>query len=151
MRKVIFNLVGIAIVLGAIIAAVIYAVSDSPVAPESQEPQTPATFPSSTDTESQPIPNQPISKGTRPEIVTAFKAQSVDAASYTFGGTIIVANYALQAWRGGEMGGEALLVYDATLHEWKLQTEGGGAASVASLVSIGVPQGIAETLMAGHQ
>jgi serine/threonine protein kinase len=62
--------------------------------------------------------------------------------------TVIAGGYALQLWKGDNMGGEALLKYDAAQDQWVVVTGGGGAWSVSDLVAAGVPQEAATILLA---
>lgn len=63
--------------------------------------------------------------------------------------TVIVGEYALQVWKGDNLGGEALMKYDAAQKKWTLITSGGGAWSVEGLVAAGVPEATAEVLLQG--
>lgn len=63
--------------------------------------------------------------------------------------TSIAGNYALQAWAGDVMGGQALLKYDDAQRRWSIVESSGGAWRVESLVSLGVSTTTAETLLAG--
>ncbi|MEK7068707.1 MAG: hypothetical protein AAB964_02745 [Patescibacteria group bacterium] len=64
--------------------------------------------------------------------------------------TVVIGGWALQVWVGDVMGGEALFTFDTAESKWVLVDFGGGAWSVESLVRAGVPQDIAEALLAGR-
>ena len=64
-------------------------------------------------------------------------------------GTSIAGDYALQAWAGDVMGGEALLLYDSGQGRWVIVVSSGGAWRVFGLIKAGVPTRTAEALRAG--
>ena len=99
----------------------------------------------------QPTPDQQDVAGTQPDIGKALRdyAQSSTKTPLNLGGTVIASTYALQAWNDGNGGGEAILKYSSS-HGWQVISMGGGAASVSDLVTgLGIPQSIAEQLLAG--
>lgn len=100
--------------------------------------------------QNQPIPNQQQVAGTQPEIAQSFRGQIQNASLITLRGTTIVSTYALQEWGDENKGGQALLEYSPS-QGWVLISMGGGAWSVSSLTQIGVPQLIAEQLVAGSK
>jgi hypothetical protein len=61
----------------------------------------------------------------------------------------VVGEYALQVWIDDYMGGQALLRFDTAQQKWVLVDGGGGAWSVDTLVSAGVPEDVAQKLLAG--
>ena len=63
--------------------------------------------------------------------------------------TVVVGDWALQAWGGDVMGGEALMKYDESQGRWAIVISSGGVWSVDALVGAGVPKDIAATLVAG--
>ncbi len=95
----------------------------------------------------QPLPDQDASAGTQPEIAKSMSTQIQNANLITLKGTAIVSIYALQIWGDENKGGEALLRYDST-HGWVLLSMGGGLWAADGLVAYGVPQTVAEQLVA---
>lgn len=149
--KIFFIIVGIAAVAGALVWLWFYTAPKVP----SQTPSGVVSGPtlpvaSSTVSGQQPIPNQLESAGTQPEIARSFLSQATGADRMTLEGTMVVSSYALQTWGDENMGGEALMQYDAS-KGWVLVSMGGGAWDVSSLVAIGVPEPIAEQLVASRQ
>lgn len=61
--------------------------------------------------------------------------------------TAVSENYAIQVWKGDNMGGEALLKYDTTAGTWSVVTMGGGAWNLEGLEAQGVPIDIARALL----
>jgi hypothetical protein len=102
---------------------------------------------SPTNSQNQSVSNQPGSAGTPSKVKEAFLGQIQNSNLITFGNTAIVSSYALQSWGSTDMGGEALLEYDSA-KGWMLITMNGGIWSVQGLVDFGVPQSIAEQLIA---
>lgn len=108
-----------------------------------------ASSTTTTSVQNQPIPNQTSSTGTQSEIAHALTGQIQNSNSITLKGTTVVSIYALQAWGDENRGGEALLLYDSS-GGWLLLSMGGGVWDVSSLVAAGVPQSVAEQLIAGR-
>ena len=89
-------------------------------------------------------------------VVQAFQSQLPHIAndpSFTFCAAIAVSQYhvrySILPWGTSNEGGQALFRYDSS-KGWVLLSGGGGVWTVSSLVSdMGVPQAIAEQLVAG--
>ena len=112
-------------------------------------PVTVPTTPPSVATSSQmPVRVLQVTSPQDPAIASNFKSQIQNANLITLGGTIVVSSYALQIWGDVNKGGEALLEY-ASSTGWTLMSLGGGEWTVDGLVQEGVPQNIAEQLVAG--
>ena len=120
--------------------------------PESIDVINQPTSPRAGITQQGPVPDQKADAGTQADIAAAFHSQTATStgATVTLQGTVIVSTYALQTWKEGDEAGEALFKYTSGTG-WKLVTSGGGEASVASLITIGIPQDIAEALIAGRK
>jgi hypothetical protein len=84
------------------------------------------------------------------QVKTSFTHAIQNANEIQLYNTVVVMPYALQTWGDQNKGGESLLKYDSTTG-WILLSMGGGAWDVPSLVSAGVPQSVAEQLVAGEQ
>lgn len=149
--KTFLIIIGSIVVIGLIWIGILLT---SPKTPQ-QTNITGSTLPvaSSTNTttvQNQSIPNQQQIVGTQPEIAQSFRGQIQNADLITLRGTTIVSTYALQEWGDENKGGQALLEYNSS-QGWILISMGGGVWSVSSLVQIGVPQLIAEQLVAGSK
>lgn len=148
--KTLIITIGMIFVIGFIGVGIWFFMSPKPA---SQTTGTGIAFPVATSTatgQTQPVPNQPEAAGTQPEISQAFLGQIQNSDLITLKGTTIVSTFALQTWGDENKGGEALLQYDSS-RGWVLISMGGGAWSVSSLVSVGVPQSVAEQLISGRQ
>ena len=84
---------------------------------------------------------------TVPPVVQAFLNETGTSSSIALGKTITVSSYALQLWSTQNEGGIALLKYTSA-SGWKVVTMGGGYPDARSLSNMGVPQAIAEQLIA---
>jgi hypothetical protein len=93
-------------------------------------------------------PIQQISSPENPEVAKDFLSEAQNVNQITLGGTVVALPYALQIWGNTNSGGEALLEY-ASSTGWTLVSLGGGEWSVLALIQEGVPQLIAEQLVAG--
>ncbi len=79
----------------------------------------------------------------------AFLSQSKEIPNIQLQGAIVAMPYALENWGNGNMGGQALLKYDPATG-WKVISLGGGEWDAPSLVQEGVPQNLAEQLVADN-
>lgn len=115
----------------------------------------PATSVSQGSVSAQPqVENKPISvsaAGTKEGVQAAFRTiiPLYITDPVTLGATVMADNYALQVWKSGNMGGQALLKYNLEQGLWIFITANGGAWSEAGLVSAGVPSDTAQTLLRG--
>lgn len=94
-----------------------------------------------------------IQLGTNQEVAKAFLTQVESTEGVEIGNTYIATPkddgvYALQMWELTGTGGGLTLFKQNASGEWELFLTSGGAPSVSSLVTVGVPQQIAEELMA---
>ncbi len=117
-------------------------------APNPTLPAAPAV--TATTVQNKTIPDQQASTGTQPVIANSFLGQIQNSNLITLKGTVIASDYALQMWDDENKGGQALLRYDSS-RGWVLISLGGGEWSILSLTQIGVPQLVAEKLVAGSK
>jgi hypothetical protein len=65
--------------------------------------------------------------------------------------TVVAGPYALQAWKGNNTGGNALLKFDDSKAQWMVLDEGGGLWGVAELMKFGMTKTTALILLHGVQ
>jgi hypothetical protein len=110
--------------------------------------QMPSSTPQGQTQSATPAPVQQISSLENPEVAKDFLGEVQNVNQITLGGTVVVLSYSLQIWGNTNSGGEALLKY-ASSTGWTLVSLGGGEWTVPALMQEGVPQSIAEQLVAG--
>lgn len=146
--------ISIAIVLGAGFIGFGIWFFISPKTPEQNNTPNPtlpaAPMVTTTTVQNKTIPDQQASTGTQPVIAKSMTNQIQNSDLITLRGTVVASDYALQIWGDENKGGQALLRYDSS-RGWVLMSLGGGEWSILSLTQIGVPQLVAEKLVAGSK
>lgn len=142
MNRYIISTVIVLLVVGAAVGIIFLLYPNNP-APSGQQQVTQGAPQPTNSTVSVPVGR--TKEAARAAFQQAVDKQNIDNTKLYE--TSIAGDYALQAWAGNVMGGEALLKYDQA--RWVIVVSSGGSWSVEALVSAGVSTSTAEALLAG--